>query len=75
MNPFIPSRIYRIVTVNDIVFEGVVRSIAGDDVMMLLTTDSTFFFTNDIVTIPLSSMAVFYEYPQDTAPDVPRRRS
>lgn len=65
MNPFIPTLIYEILTVDDSLFQGIANSITESTVTMQLTTDSTYFFTNEVVTIYLDQIIVFQEVPQD----------
>lgn len=73
MNPFILTRIYEILTVDDELFFGIVGGITERTVTLQLTTDSVFFFTNDVVTIPINQIIVFHEVPQDSELPTGRR--
>ncbi len=63
MNPFVFAKIYQVLTTDDSLYSGVVNQVTGNEVTLRLTTDSEYFFTDDVVTLPLSQIIAYIEVP------------
>ncbi len=65
MNPFEITKIYQILTTDDSLYSGMVNQTTGDEVTLQLTTESDYFFTDDVVTLNLNQIIAYIEVPQN----------